>query len=233
MTKIIFNKDNNYLDITAVGIIRDAINILLKKQESVIFGIPGGRSVQGIFVLLKNERDIPWERVNIFMVDERIVSTESEESNFKLAKNGFIDQLIGRDVLYEKNVHPFVIDRNQSDLGISSYEYELKRCGGIYDVVLLSAGEDGHIASLFPNHHSIRDESEFFIITNDSPKSPSRRMSISKNLLLKSKIAIILFIGEMKRDAYSKFMDDGVDWTSLPAKLVLKIKDSYLLTDLN
>lgn len=206
MTTIISNKDKDVLEKKAVNIISSSINNLLLKKERIIFGITGGRSVSGIFKLLK-EKNIPWGNVHIFMLDERLVPIDDKESNFRLAKENFIDELISKGLLPEENVHPFAMDESKKNFGISDYEAELKKYGGVYDIILLSSGEDGHVAALYPNHHSVRDESEFYLIVHDSPKLPKDRMTISRKLLIKSKVAILLFIGEIKKDAYNNFLN--------------------------
>lgn len=231
MTAIVSHKDKDELEKRAVDIISHSFNKLLQKQKTVVFGIPGGRSVPGIFRRLK-EKNIPWEKVHIFMVDERLVFLNHPESNFKLAKENFIDELLIGGLLPAENIHPFVMDERKPDFGISDYENKLIKHGGIYDLVLLSSGEDGHVASLYPKHHSIKDNSEFYLIFHDSPKLPNDRMTISRKLLLKSKVAILLFIGEIKKGAYAKFQDKNIDHSSCPAKLVLHIKNSYVLTNL-
>lgn len=231
MTKIILDiKDN--LDKIALEIITTSIKKILKKQDKVILGVPGGRSVLGIFSLLREARNIPWGKVYIFMVDERLVPLDNKESNFRLVKKFFTDVLDKKAILPDVNVHPFIMNKTMSDFGISEYENKLKKFGGAYDIILLSIGEDGHVASLFPNHHSIKNEAQFYLVINDSPKQPQKRMTISKNLLLKSKVAIILITGEYKRTAYNKFLSNNIDIIDCPAKLVLQIKNSYLLTDL-
>ena len=117
------------------------------------------------------------------------------------------------------------------DKGIDHYEQELKSLGGIFDIVLLSSGEDGHVAALYPDHHSINDDSDFFIELHDSPKLPKDRMSSSRKLILKAKTILVLFFGSVKLGAYKKFLDDNLDFSQCPAKLVQNIRDSYLLTD--
>jgi 6-phosphogluconolactonase len=210
------------LEKKAAAVIKDGISSILKEKNDVILAIPGGRSVSGIFELLINE-DIPWQKVKIFMVDERMVSLDDKDSNYKLAK----EVLLGRINIPQENIHPFMVDR-----GIKEYEGELKVVGGAYDIVLLSAGEDGHVGALYPNHHSIDTESQYFLTMNDSPKPPPNRMTLSKNLLLRSKVVLIMFLGEGKRGAFDKFNDQAVDYNKCPAKLVQLIKESYLFTDL-
>ena len=175
MIKKIIKKNKEAAAKTVVYILKRFIKKLLKKQKKVIIGIPGGRSVKSIFKLLKTS-DLQWNKIHFFMVDERLVPLTHKDSNYKLAKP------------FLKNIHPFNYKKP-----LDSYSKELKEQGGRFDIVLLSAGEDGHIASLFPHHPTIMNGSEFFISTDSSPKPPKNRMSASKNLLIRSKISIILF----------------------------------------
>lgn len=210
------------LEKKAAKIVKDSILSILKEKKDVVFAIPGGRSVAGIFKLLIKE-DIPWQKVHIFMVDERMVSLEDKDSNFKLAKETFL----GAINIPNQNIHPFVVEN-----GIKAYEGELKVLGGNYDIILLSAGEDGHVGALYPNHHSIQSDSEYYLVMNDSPKPPPNRMTLSKKLLLRSKVALIMFLGGGKRGAFAKFMDKGIDPVACPAKLVQSINESYAFTDI-
>ena len=219
--KIIANKNQQRLFSDAADIIEDSIKGLLKKQEKVVMGLPGGRSMPGLFSELK-KKEIPWKNAHIFMIDERLVPIDDKDSNFRLIN----DNLICGLKIPKANIHPFVVEK-----GIQEYEHELIKHGGAYDITVLSAGEDGHIGALYPNHHSIEDDSEYFIIMHDSPKLPKERMSCSRKLLARSKVAILLFIGEGKKRAFEKFKGKA-DFNELPAKLVEAIEDSYVLTDL-
>jgi 6-phosphogluconolactonase len=100
-----------------------------------------------------------------------------------------------------------------------------------YDIALLSSGEDGHIAGLFPEHNTIRDDSDFYIKTNNSPKPPAGRMSSSRKLLARSGSMLLLFYGPGKKLAYHKFTDRELPVENCPARLALEVKDSYILTD--
>ncbi|KAM0688710.1 hypothetical protein COBT_000030 [Conglomerata obtusa] len=50
------------------------------------------------------------------------------------------------------------------------------------DIAILSVGEDGHVASLFPNHSAL-DSTGDLIYVNDSPKPPKERITVSINYL--------------------------------------------------
>ena len=97
---------------------------------------------------------------------------------------------------------------------------------------MLSSGEDGHVAALFPDHHSIKDKSEYFFTMGDSPKPPPERMTASLSLLKKSTIAIVLFYGEDKKDAYERFHDENLSIYNCPAKFVEEVDEGYVGTNL-
>jgi len=228
VTSIIYNKDEAQLYKLAADTIEDAISDLLEKQDNVVFAIAGGRSVPFVFKILK-DRKIDWSKIHIFMVDERMVPIDDKESNFKLAKDTFLDDI----EIPKENLHPFIFDESSPDKGLGVYEEELKKVGGKYDVILLSAGEDGHVGALNPNHHSIEDDTEFFISMTDAPKPPPERMSMSKKLLLKSDTALVLIIGESKKQALKNFLDEKISYKECPAKLVQDIENSYALTNMD
>ena len=235
MTTTISSKDKDRLDGLAVDIISASVSELLKTKDNVILAIPGGRSVQGIFRRLGEEDNIPkipWSRVQVFMVDERLVPVDHADSNFRLAKETFLDELTAKGALPAENLHPFITDGQKKDFGILDYEQELKRYGTAYDIVLLSAGEDCHVAALYPDHHSILDESEFYLWMKDSPKPPKERMTLSRKMLLRSKTVVLLFIDKAKKGAYRSFVVGETDYSSCPAKLAQSIENSYVITNL-
>lgn len=222
----IFCIDKTEGDQKAVDLIVDSLKSLLQSQDKVVLAIPGGRSVSGIFSLLK-EQELPWPKIHLFWVDERMVHLTDAESNYRLAKETFLDHLVQQRLIPPENIHPFDVQK-----GIVAYQKELELYGGRYDVILLSSGEDGHAGALFPNHHSILDQSKFFLIMDDSPKPPPARMTMSASLAKKAQVGLILFYGEAKRSAWEKFNDHLVDVSACPAKLVYLMKEGYAVTDL-
>jgi len=221
------------LEKETIIILRDKIAAKLEQRklagltEVAVLGIVGGHSVPEIFTLLKKEKYIDWTKVHIFMLDERKVPINHELSNFKMAKDLFLD------VVPEKNVHPYNFELHS----LGNYEEEMRKVKDYgsdlpyFDIIILTCGEDSHIASLFPKHDSIKKDSEMFINVNDAPLEPPERMSASRRLLGRSETAILIFFEARKVNAYKKFISDKYDIESCPAKLIETIKDSYILVD--
>ncbi|MFH1408497.1 MAG: 6-phosphogluconolactonase [Nanoarchaeota archaeon] len=220
--------DRERLEQTAASLIADHIRSLAELQDMVIFAVPGGRSVSGIFELLAKE-DLPWEKVHLFMIDERLVPPDDPESNYRLVEEQFI-RPCGK--IPQKNIHPFIMDDAKDDKGVSEYGELLKSHGSRFDIIILSAGENGHVGALHPNHHSIKDDAPFFIIMDDSPKPPKGRMSSSKTLLEKAKVGFLLFFGESKREALHDFRNPGLTVMECPSKIITQIEQGYVITDI-
>ncbi len=231
MIKLIVNKKNE-LEEKAVELLSEYIKNFIKNDNNVTLAIPGGSSVSGIFSRLK-EADINWDKVHIFMIDERLVPSDSKESNFKLANEYFIKDLMEKGKLPKENVHPFIFTSfNSLNNDIDDYKRQLTSLKNHFDIVLLSSGEDGHIASLFPKHETLKSQENYFISTLNSPKVPKERMSASADLLRRSRVAILLFFGEGKKQALQKFLDKNIGFDKCPAKIVEKIEECYVLTDI-
>lgn len=229
MTKVITNPD---VAKQAADLIARAVDSLLAAQARVVLAVAGGRSVVGTFECLAQRTTMPWQRIHIFMVDERLVALDDSQSNFKLAQDKLFAPLVARQVLPKDNIHPFRYNPDTPDAGIGAYEAELKKFGGRYDIILLGVGEDGHTAALFPNHHSIRNNAPYFLTMADSPKPPPRRMTASRSLLVRAQYGIALFLGEPKHQALKNYQDQTLSVEACPIKIIDEVKHGFVITDL-
>jgi 6-phosphogluconolactonase len=95
-----------------------------------------------------------WERVHVFLADERAVPPDHPDSNFGLAG----ELLPSRVPLPEWHIHRMAGEAEDLEAAAANYEVESARaCREIaahgvpvIDLVLLGLGSDGHTASLFP-----------------------------------------------------------------------------------
>lgn len=218
----IYNQNQEILAQEAAQAFKESVVKILENKDKVIVAIPGGRSIVAFFKESAH-LNINWSKVHFFMVDERRVALDHVDSNFGQAKKLFLNDLVP-----EENLHPY--DYTQE---IKKYENELEQHGGKFDIVILGVGEDGHTAGLYPNHHTIKNEENYFIVFDDSPKPPPLRMSASKKLIERSNIAFLFFIGEAKKEAYKNFLDENVDSISCPAKIGLAANKTFVITDIN
>lgn len=216
-----------------------AIFEVLERQTSdtgVAVGLCGGRSVVGLLrAILKIALGQPTpvlQRTHFFMIDERIVPLASPDSNFGGLKAQLFDELIREGAIRESQLHPFVASREGADVECSRYMKELSEYGGRFSVVVLGMGEDGHVAGLFPRHPVLDRQGKGFSCFFDSPKPPSERMTANRELITTADMAVLLALGEAKRDAWKNFLDQSISLEACPAKLVNSMARCVVVTDL-
>lgn len=214
------------LERKAAEILAEAIKRSVSEKNQAVIAVPGGRSVGAVLERLVREA-IDWTRVHIFMVDERLVEPGHPASNFELVRSCLAPWVP------EPSLHPFPLGRADHDAAGDAYSRELKSHGGRFDAVLLSAGEDGHVASLFPEHHTIFSDAPLFLTTDSAPKPPPGRMSASSRLIGSSRDGVVLFFGTEKEDALRLFLDESVTVAQCPAKIINTLPRAHVLTDLN
>lgn len=206
-------------------IYKEGIEKVLRQRDNVIIGFPGGRSVAVIFREL-TKFSIDWDRVHIFMLDERLVPIGHRESNFRQVR----DELGGH--VGEGSLHPFSFVAGSPEKGLREYEKELNQLGGKFDIVLASSGEDGHIGSLFPGQTTIDEDRMGFFVVDNSPKPPSGRMTAGRSLIAAAEVGFLLFIGSGKQTAFNDFLNPAVALSACPAKIIMEIPKHFILTDL-
>nr|MDD3720552.1 6-phosphogluconolactonase [Candidatus Gracilibacteria bacterium] len=206
----------------------ECINNLYSK-EKIFIGLSGGSSLDKIYDNLINsfekiEKEI-LEKLFFCFLDERIVPIDNDDSNYKSVYKKFFSKLLEKNLIQKNQIINFDIQKNET---IKSYSNRIPKI----DIALFGVGEDGHIASLFPNHKLLLNEENNYLEILDSPKAPSHRISISKNMINNINYSFIFFIGEKKKVALEKFLDKKIDYHKLPAKLIKNSKNYFLVTDL-
>lgn len=227
----ILRGDRATLDRQAADRVAQAVEARLSEASHAVLGVVGGRSVGGIYAALR-DRALAWDRIHVFLADERLVPVSSDESNWKLVRADLLTRSDGSPLLPMSNGHPYPFDPARPEAGVLAYDRALADLGGRFDVAILSAGEDGHTASLFPDHPSVRDDAGGFVLVEDSPKPPPRRVSASRTLLERTGLGVLVFYGEAKRAALDLFLADGTDIEACPSRVVASMKRGLVLTDL-
>ena len=100
-----------------------------------------------------------------------------------------------------------------------------------FDVVLLSMGEDGHIASLFPGLKTTAHSTKSAVAVDNSPKPPAERVSISVDRLASANAIYIFALGEGKREALVDFVANKRGPISMLVE-ASKFSQMFIATDL-
>jgi len=104
-----------------------------------------------------------------------------------------------------------------------------------FDAVILSMGEDGHIASLFPGHMEQLNSTESAISIDNSPKPPAVRVSIGVARLAKASAIYIFALGEGKREPLAGLLAGTSAASESPISMLRKNSPAtqiFIATDL-
>lgn len=179
----------------------------LAGEEQFNVALSGGRIAVPFLqeaAALFGEAPVLLNRLNIFWADERCVGPEHEDSNYAMFKEYFADPIS----LSESQIHRF---RGEEDpvLAAQSMISELLEhlplnSNGVptFDLIFLGMGEDGHVASLFPEN-MLEDLKRtgchaFDVIAS---KPPPQRLTLSYEVLQASHHVWALISGAGKESA--------------------------------
>jgi 6-phosphogluconolactonase len=160
----------------------------------------GGTTPWAAFRALAGE-DVPWDRVHLFQVDERVAPPGDPERNFFHLREALIDRI----AIPSANVHPMPVDKEGLDAGARRYEAILRQFAGtppVLDLVQLGLGEDGHTASLFPGDPSLQVvESDVAV---SGLRKGRRRMTLTFPAIDRARCILWLVTGSGKSEALGR-----------------------------
>ena len=154
--------------------------------------LAGGTTPEKVYRLLADTQ-ADWANWHIYYGDERCLPTDHADRNSVMAEQAFLNKVaIPREQI-------FTIP-TESDPETAAKDYQAIVANALpFDMVLLGMGEDGHTASLFPNHH--HNENELAHAVYNSPKPPPERVSLSAKALSNTQQLLFLITGANKQEA--------------------------------
>ncbi len=176
----------------------------------VFVALSGGRFAALFFdALLAESRRLktPFDHVHFFWADERVVPPDHAESNFALAQEHLFQPL----GIEETNIH-----RVRGELGskeacseanaeIERVVHERRAGLPLLDLIFLGMGEDGHVASLFPDcpGGSPKGPQQAYRAVI-GPKPPPERVTLDYPMLFAAREVFVLVTGAAKTPVLAK-----------------------------
>lgn len=126
---------------------------------------------------------VDWTAVDFWWGDERYVAPDSPDRNAVEARSALLAR-VGATRIHEM---PSPSSACSVDEGARAYEAEVRASGsGQFDLVLLSMGPDGHVASLFPGSPQAIVTNRIAVGVTGSPKPPPERITLTFEALNRS-----------------------------------------------
>ena len=208
------------------------LKFMLKKWEDIsregierrgcfTAGLSGGRTPIIFYQRLAEWDSNPfWERTQFFLVDERFVSFDDKDSNYRMLK----ETLFGKIVIPQENIHPIPTEKTSLETSAREYEEDLRRFFKVskgqypaFDLILLGIGEDGHTASLFPGSEALSERRHLTAaVVLDEMRH--HRITLTLPVINQAEHVIFFVRGENKAFVLKKII--GGDDLSLPASMV-------------
>ena len=212
---------------TAATAMAAVIRATATQKPLCVVALAGGSTPEATYGHLGQE-DLPWERVELVLGDERWVSTQDPASNTRMVRGC----LLSGSRAHRARLHPVPTHMPSPEAGAMAYGDLLQKlCPGQppqLDLVLLGLGEDGHTASLFPGTAAVNVKDQWVTVGWGKDLA---RVSMTAPLLSAAKHVIILVAGAAKRQALQRLLDPKEDPARTPAKLVAPKGEVLVLCD--
>jgi 6-phosphogluconolactonase len=215
---IIVYKANDHLEASSClsNLIINEIN--KSKKNSFTIGLSGGSTPKITYSLLKNDiQDL--SKIIFWTVDERWVPRDDEYSNQKMLNSIFADSTAK---ILEVEYSGLSAERDAN-----KYASKLENNITNFDTVILGVGEDGHIASLFPDTVAVNDTENFYV-SNEVNILSKWRVTATFKLLNEVDNVYLLVTGNNKKEILKSIMNNG---NTSANKLINERKKTILITD--
>lgn len=180
-------------------------------DETLSLALSGGTTPGPVYEALARSPYPRWEGIDVWFADERGVSPEDPESNYRLVRETLLDHV----PIPAERVHRMPAEREDLDEAARDYE---RGFPPRLDVLVLGLGTDGHTASLFPGDPAV-EERERRIVAVEAPTEPRRRLTITPRVIAEARLLVVLARGEYKMTAVRRALSSSATPSECPGRL--------------
>lgn len=190
--------------------------------------LAGGTTPKAAYALLAQPAFsgvVDWARTQIFFGDERCVPPSDPQSNYRMAREAFLDA-VG---VPPSNVHRIEGERDPAQAAAAYRDVLLATLGPEprFDLVMLGMGPDGHTASLFPGSDPLSDDA-MLVRAVYSSSQEQWRVTLTPRVLNGARIAAFAVEGNQKAATLARVRNGEYQPTQLPSQIVAP-RDGRLL----
>jgi len=188
--------------------------------------ISGGSTPKAAFQLLASPDQpwrarMPWDKLELFWVDERTVPPDHPESNYRMTREALLDHVPLRpEQIYrmEGELEPEVAAARYESLLRNTFRLEGAESPR-FDLIALGMGDDGHTASLFPHTAAIHELGRL-VTANQVPQKDTWRLTLTWPVINHAASVFFLIGGAAKAPVLRDVFTGPRDPESLPSQLI-------------
>lgn len=192
----------------------------IRERHQATLAVSGGSTPIPLFARLA-EMVLEWEKVTIFLVDERWVDTISRDSNENLVRCHLLQN--------KAAAASFIGMKNEmvsaAGTGEAACEARMHADPRPYDCLILGMGNDGHTASLFPGAANLDAAVDLhsgrICMAIRPPAAPHERITLTLPAILNSRQLILHLQGEEKKKTLARAQEPG-DADDMPIRFILR-----------
>lgn len=195
----------------------------VQARGAFTFAVSGGRTPWQMLRRLAVE-DVPWAKVRLFQVDERVAPAGDADRNITHIR----ETLLAHVPLPAAQVHAMPVNAGDLDAAARDYTALLRAAAGsppVLDLVHLGLGPDGHTASLVPGDAALAVTDAD--VAQTAPYMGHRRMTLTYPVLDRARRVLWLVTGSEKAAMLAQLRTGDA---SIPAGRVER-SHAWLLTD--
>jgi 6-phosphogluconolactonase len=182
----------------------DAAVKAAKARGVARIAISGGTTPKTMFALLADPagpflKQVPWDKIDLYWVDERCVPPDNSESNYRMTNEAMLSKV----PLPAERIHRMEGEL-EPEVAAARYESTIRNTFKLegaetptFDLVLLGMGDDGHTASLF-RHTEALNEMSHIVVPNHVPQKDAWRITLTWPVINQGREVAFLIEGAAK-----------------------------------
>ena len=193
------------------------ISLVLDQRDRCQIALSGGSTPAKAYAMLGHEH-LPWDRVDVFLGDERWVAADDESSNARMLRRTLLAEGPGAAAMFHAVPTVELPDADASADALAQLLSTI--CPGtppVFDLILLGLGDDGHTASLFPGTEAPTIVDRWATVGRGKGLD---RITLTAPVLSAADQVMFLVSGAGKQQALEQLLDPAGSVEVTPAKLV-------------
>ncbi len=147
--------------------------------------------------------DIPWERVHVYQIDERVAPAGDPDRNLTHLRESLLDHA----PLIPEQIHEMPVESADLETAAKQYAATLQQIAGlppVLDLVHLGLGPDGHTASLVPGDPVLNVRDADVAVTG--VYQGRRRMTLTYPILNRARRVLWVITGSEKMQMLNRLL---------------------------